>query len=154
MRISDWSSDVCSSDLHQDLTLTRLYNVLEALKEGRPLTEAERDIHDRGLVTLICQHHDTIDALVAEAYGWPANLSDEEVLTRLVALNKERAAEEAKGLIRWLRPEFQAPDYKAPVTQTLDLGETAAVLPETVIPRPGPPQTGRPACRGRGGHHL
>src|SRR3546814_1571113 len=51
---------------HQDLTLTRLYNVLEALKEGRPLTEAERDIHDRGLVTLICQHHDTIDALVAE----------------------------------------------------------------------------------------
>src|SRR3546814_20664514 len=38
---------------HQDLTLTRLYNVLEALKEGRPLTEAERDIHDRGLVTLI-----------------------------------------------------------------------------------------------------
>src|SRR3546814_384701 len=122
---------------HQDLTLTRLYNVLEALKEGRPLTEAERDIHDRGLVTLICQHHDTIDALVAEAYGWPANLSDEEVLTRLVALNKERAAEEAKGLIRWLRPEFQAPDYKAPVTQTLDLGETAAVLPENVIPWPG-----------------
>src|SRR3546814_20436356 len=110
MRISDWSSDVCSSDLHQDLTLTRLYNVLEALKEGRPLTEAERDIHDRGLVTLICQHHDTIDALVAEAYGWPANLSDAEVLTRLVALNTQRAAEEAKGLIRWLAPEFQAPD--------------------------------------------
>src|SRR3546814_17852671 len=73
--------------------------------------------------TTLFRSHDTIDALVAEAYGWPANLSDEEVLTRLVALNKERAAEEAKGLIRWLRPEFQAPDYKAPVTQTLDLGE-------------------------------
>src|SRR3546814_17262532 len=102
MRISDWSSDVCSSDLirdqaealdalrkrvlesHQDLTLTRLYNVLEALKDGRPLTEAERDIHDRGLVTLICQHHDTIAALVAEAYGWPANLSDEEDRKRAV----------------------------------------------------------------------
>ena len=122
---------------HEDLTLTRLYNVLEALKEGRPLTEAERNIHDRGLVTLIRQHHDAIDALVAEAYGWPAELSDEEVLTRLVALNKARAAEEAKGLIRWLRPEFQAPDYKAPVTQTLDLGEAAAVLPDNVIPWPG-----------------
>src|SRR3546814_3787686 len=85
MRISDWSSDVCSSEL--------------------------------------------------EAYGWPANLSDEEVLTRLVALNKERAAEEAKGLIRWLRPEFQAPDYKAPVTQTLDLRQTAAVLPVNEIGR-------------------
>jgi len=122
---------------HEDLTLTRLYNVLEALKEGRPLTDAERGIHDRGLVTLIRQHHDVIDALVAEAYGWPADLSDEEVLARLVALNKKRAAEEAKGLIRWLRPEFQAPDYKAPVTQTLDLGEAAAVLPDNVIPWPG-----------------
>src|SRR3546814_5530085 len=49
----------------------------------------------------------------------------------------QSAAEEAKGLIRWRRPEFQAPDYKAPVTQTLDLGETAAVLPENVIPWPG-----------------
>ncbi len=122
---------------HEDLTLTKLYNVLEALRAGRALTEAERDIHDRGLVTLIRQHHDAIDALVAEAYGWPADLSDEEILTRLVALNKARAAEEAKGLIRWLRPEFQAPDYKAPVTQTLDLGEAAAVLPDNVIPWPG-----------------
>src|SRR3546814_8048079 len=50
--------------------------------------------------TLIRQHHDAIDALVAESYGWPADLSDEEILTRLVALNKERAAEEASGLIR------------------------------------------------------
>lgn len=123
-------------EVHEDLTLTKLYNVLEALQEGRALTEAERDIHDRGLVTLIHQHHDAIDALVAEAYGWPADLSDEDILTRLVALNKERAAEEAKGLIRWLRPEFQAPDYQAPVTQTLDLGEAAAVLPDNVVPWP------------------
>lgn len=122
---------------HEDLTLTKLYNVLEALREGRALTDAERDMHDRGLVTLIRQHHDAIDALVAEAYGWPADLSNEEILTRLVALNKERAAEEARGLIRWLRPEYQAPDYKAPVTQTLDLGETAAALPDNVIPWPG-----------------
>lgn len=122
---------------HEDLTLTKLYNVLEALREGRALTEAERDMHDRGLVTLIRQHHDAIDALVAEAYGWPADLSDEEILTLLVALNKERAAEEARGLVRWLRPEFQAPDYSAPVTQTLDLGEIAAVLPDNVIPWPG-----------------
>lgn len=78
---------------HEDLTLTKLYNVLEALREGRALTDAERDMHDRGLVTLIRQHHDAIDALVAEAYGWPADLPDEEILTRLVALNKERAAE-------------------------------------------------------------
>jgi hypothetical protein len=122
---------------HEDLSLTKLYNVLEALREGRALSDAERDMHDRGLVTLIHQHHDAIDTLVAEAYGWPADLLDEEILTRLVALNKERAVEEARGLIRWLRPEYQAPDYKAPVTQTLDLGETAAALPDNVIPWPG-----------------
>ena len=38
---------------------------------------------------------------------------DDALLERLVALNAERAAEEKKGLIRWLRPEFQNPDKKA-----------------------------------------
>jgi hypothetical protein len=46
---------------------------------------------------------------VFDAYGWPATLADEEILARLVALNAERAAEEARGLVRWLRPEYQAP---------------------------------------------
>jgi hypothetical protein len=122
---------------HDDLTLTGLYNVLEALKAGRALTDKERDIHDRGLVTLIRQHHDAIDSVVAEAYGWPANLSDEDILTRLVALNKTRAAEEAKGVIRWLRPEFQAPGAAAPqVNATLDLGDAPVAAPATIIPWP------------------
>lgn len=56
--------------------------------------------------------------------------------TRLVALNKERAAEEAKGLIRSLRPEYQAPDYTVPITQGLDFGDMAAPLPDNVIPWP------------------
>jgi hypothetical protein len=30
-------------------------------------------------------------------------------LARLVELNKERRAEQAKGLVRWLRPDYQAP---------------------------------------------
>lgn len=121
----------------EDLTLTKLYNVLEALREKRALTQVERDIHDRGLVSLIRQHHDALDTFVAEAYGWSVNLSDEDILTRLVTLNKERATEEAKGLVHWLRPEFQAPDYQAPITQTLDLGEVVAVLPDNVILWPG-----------------
>ncbi len=33
----------------------------------------------------------------------------EELLTRLVPLNTRRAAEEAQGLVRWLRPDFQDP---------------------------------------------
>jgi hypothetical protein len=41
--------------------------------------------------------HRKLDAAVAAAYGWPADLSDEQVLERLLALNLERAAEEAKA---------------------------------------------------------
>jgi len=133
---------------HEDLTLTKLYNILEALREGRALTDAERDIHDRGLVSLIRQHHDAIDTLVAEVYGWGGDfamgvLDEETILTRLVALNKERAAEEARGIIRYLRPEFQDPGYRAPVATTLDLGE-AVVLVNNVIPWPAtlPEQVG------------
>ena len=38
---------------------------------------------------------------------------DEALLERLVALNKERAAEEARGLVRYLRQEFQNPALAA-----------------------------------------
>jgi hypothetical protein len=97
---------------HEDLTLTRLYNVLEKLRAGAALTEKERDIHERGLVSVMRRLHEQIDAAVFDAYGWPRDLSDEEILARLVELNKERRAEEAKGLVRWLRPEYQAPVAK------------------------------------------
>jgi hypothetical protein len=110
---------------HTDLTLTGLYNVLGAVREGRPLSDEERDVHDRGLVSLLLQHYDTIDARVADAYGWPAGLTDEEILARLVVLNRERAAEEGKGNIRWLRPELPMPREAVAVLKTLDLGETA-----------------------------
>lgn len=134
---------------HADLTLTKLYNVLEALREGRALTPQERDIHDRGLVTLIRQHHHAIDEGVADAYGWgdehrAGTLGEETILDRLVALNKERAAEEARGMVRYLRSEFQDPGYHAPVATTLDLGEAAVAPASNVIPWPAtlPEQVG------------
>ncbi|KQS02182.1 DNA methyltransferase [Sphingomonas sp. Leaf357] len=123
---------------HEDLTLTKLYNVVDAVQSGRTLTAAERDIHQRGLVALICQHHHAIDESVAEAYGWgdehrSGNLDEQTILTRLVSLNKERAAEEALGLIRYLRTDFQDPGYRTPVSGTLDLGEAAVVAPDNII---------------------
>jgi hypothetical protein len=98
---------------HPDLTLTGLYNVLEKLRVGDALNAKEKTIHDQGLVTLLRQIHDELDAAVLEAYGW-ADLHpltperEAELLTRLVALNHERAAEEQRGHIRWLRPDYQA----------------------------------------------
>jgi hypothetical protein len=34
-----------------------------------------------------------LDAAVAAAYGWPADIAEEEALARLLALNLERAAQ-------------------------------------------------------------
>lgn len=95
---------------HAHLTLTGLYNVLEMLRVGTKsddLDESDRKIFDNGLVLIMKELHDKIDVAVAEAYGWPANLADDEILARLVALNKERAEEERRGLVRWLRPDYQ-----------------------------------------------
>jgi hypothetical protein len=41
--------------------------------------------------------HKKLDAAVAVAYGWPADLTDEQILERILALNLERAAEEQKA---------------------------------------------------------
>jgi len=90
--------------------MTALYNVLATLRAGQPLTDKEKTIHDQGLVGLLQALHDDLDAAVAAAYGWPAGLSDEAILERLVALNHTRAAEEAQGRVRYLRPAYQNPE--------------------------------------------
>jgi hypothetical protein len=95
------------------VTLTGLYNVLEKIRVGETLTEKEQFVHDRGLVSTLKSLHDDLDAAVSAAYGWPASLTDAEILERLVALNAERAAEEARGVIHWLRPEYQTEKQKA-----------------------------------------
>jgi hypothetical protein len=144
-------------ELHPELTLTGIYNVLEKLRAEAPLNDKEKKIHDQGLVTILKQIHDELDEAVLEAYGWgdlaanaqpcsggvspsianetapslspigidahraplqdtsPAEAMEQELLTRLVALNHERAAEEKRGLIRWLRPEYQrGGDHRSP----------------------------------------
>jgi len=106
------------------VTLTGLYNVLEKIRTGATLTEKEKFVHDRGLVSTLKSLHDDLDAAVSAAYGWPASLTDAEILERLVALNAERAAEEARGVIHWLRPEYQAKDgVDLPVDLPFDLGK-------------------------------
>ncbi len=120
---------------HPALTLTGIYNVLEKLRAGQTLNAKDKVIHDQGLVSVLKQIHDDLDGSVLEAYGWSdlatatpcadllarggaeAEALEQAILTRLVALNHERAAEEKQGLIRWLRPDFQAPG-NAPAHQT------------------------------------
>ena len=117
---------------HPSLTLTGMYNVLEKLRAGEELTDKEKTTNQQGLVSTLLEDHDRLDRTVFEAYGWqdiadqllgrpgattplpdkPADQAEaeEELLMRLVELNKQRAAEEAQGRIRWLRPAYQAPE--------------------------------------------
>ena len=62
--------DDCAANLKKR-TLTNLYN-------ERP--------------TWLDLAHKKLDAAVALAYGWPADLADEEILARLLKLNLERTS--------------------------------------------------------------
>lgn len=112
--------------LHPTLTITDMYNVMEKLRAGETLNTKEQTIHEQGLVSILLQLHNELDAAVAAAYGWPANLTEEEILEKLVALNKERAAEEARGIIRWLRPEYQNPQGVQQTGIAVEATETVA----------------------------
>lgn len=109
---------------HPDLALTDVYNVLEKVARGEKLSAADEAVATKSLVHTLLDLHRQIDRAVLEAYGWPTDISDEEILAKLVALNAERAAEEARGVVRWLRPEFQAP--QAGVEATLPGGDAKA----------------------------
>jgi len=98
---------------HPALTLTDLYNVVEKLRAGQPLTTSkEQTINQQGLASVVLSLHQQLDAAVAAAYGWPADLPDADILTRLVRLNHERAREEQAGHVRYLRPAYQAPELQ------------------------------------------
>ena len=121
------------------LTLTGLYNVLEKIRAGEKLTDKEKLIHDKGLVSVLKQLHDDLDAAVFAAYGWPATLTDAEILERLVALNAERAAEEKRGVIHWLRPEYQTKG-QAKITLPVDLPFSFGKLAKKAKAKPAAPK--------------
>lgn len=126
---------------HGDLTLTGLYNLRDKLVKREAFTDAEADQRRRCRVDIIAELHDRIDAAVNDAYGWPRDLSDEEIVTRLVALNAQRHAEEKAGTVRWLRPDYQLP--KAGVTVLApkpDEEQIEAILPEAAAKKPAFPR--------------
>jgi hypothetical protein len=65
-----------------------------------PEPEFAAELRKRTLTNLYNQRpawldhaHRALDEAVAAAYGWPADLPDEEILRRLLALNRERAGD-------------------------------------------------------------
>ena len=150
--------------------MTALYNVLERVRELEngcdvpPLSAKEKDIHEAGLVSVLKEIHDDIDRAVFKAYGWgdltPALVgkpgatmpsphktpeqeeAEEELLARLVALNQERAAEERRGTVRWLRPDYQKPKlgHKVKTPEDVEQVEAQLVVPETADGKPAWPK--------------
>ncbi|MBX9797808.1 DNA methyltransferase [Sphingomonas sp.] len=98
------------------LTMTGLYNLVEEVRAGTPLTPAREAEVVKARARIIAKLHDDLDQAVADAYGWGdewrrAPLPPGEIVARLVALNAERAGEEAAGHVRWLRPYYQRPRF-------------------------------------------
>ena len=124
-RLDQHRKDAIARD--ERVTMTGMYNVVEKLRSGEKLTDKERAIHEIAACGVLKDIHDELDQLVAQAYGWPWPMEREEVLERLVALHDERVEEEKRGIIRWLRPEYQIPRFGggAPVA-----AEPALALPE------------------------
>ena len=142
---------------HENVTLTGLYNVLDKLRRGEALNAKDKQLHEHGLVSVLHSLHEDLDAAVLQAYGWadlgPVPWHDEAaraawtetLLERLVALNARRAAEEAAGTMRWLRPEFQNPAHapadatppteQASVQNAIEgMAPVAATLDESDVP--------------------
>lgn len=149
---------------HPSLTLTGMYTVLDGLRAGKELSPKERQIHEDGLVSVLRKHHDELDEAVLAAYGWGDLLPllraahgdemhtdglsqeaakrsfEEAVLSRLVDLNAERAAEEAKGHVRWIRPDFQSVGNTAPLQGAFEPEDSdeMASAPDAPTGKPAP----------------
>ncbi|MBZ0223020.1 MAG: class I SAM-dependent DNA methyltransferase [Dokdonella sp.] len=84
----------------------------------------------------IAEHPATrVAAATADPATSPINANatrafDEAILERLVALNAERVAEERRGLVRWLRPQFQNPQGRStPAQEEIDARAEAVAAP-------------------------
>jgi hypothetical protein len=93
------------------LTMTEIYNWREKLRRGELGDLLDRERASAARAGIVDRIHQQLDEAVAAAYGWPADLPPSEIVARLVALNAERAAEESRGRVRWLRPDYQIPRF-------------------------------------------
>ncbi len=144
------------------------------------LTAKEKQIYEQGLIAILKQLHDDLDTAVFAAYNWPSPspspstssgggsggaepveagvaepveaLTDEEILQHLVDLNAARAAEEGNGRIRWLRPDYQAPNAVQPQQATLLAVTDTAVGSRLPDPTDGLAQSVEGSGNGRTRH--
>lgn len=93
---------------NDSLTMTGLYNARAWTGRAEPLSDGERDVYEQGRVGIIDHLHQRLDQLVSRAYGWPDDLTDSQIVDRLIGLNQLKAEREGQGEISFLRPLHQA----------------------------------------------
>jgi hypothetical protein len=107
-RLASWSFPDQSKGRGRAMSMSRTHGesascVIPALSHADE--ECAAKLKKRTLTNLynerpawLAHGHAKLDAAVAAAYGWPADLSDDELRERLLALNLERAAEEKRAV--------------------------------------------------------
>lgn len=116
--------------------MTSIYNAIDRLRAGTPLSTSERAVHTSAACGSLREMHDELDRLVAEAYGWPESMTTANALTKLVALHDERAGEEGRGHVRWLRPSYQQSHFavaELAVAPEMELGLQAHVATKSAM---------------------
>jgi len=116
-------------------------------------TKAATELKRRTLTNLYNQRpawlenaHQDLDAAVARAYGWPADISNEEVLEALLKINAERAkrdeeSENQQSQAKQARINRQSPSLALPILGG-KAGEESAMsktVPavEQIVPKSG-----------------
>lgn len=80
-----------------EATLMRLYDIVEALRAGRPLTAAQQALHTAGACGVLRDLHDELDQLVAAGYEWTWPEPPALVLERLGRVCKAREPNQRRG---------------------------------------------------------
>jgi hypothetical protein len=114
-QLDKYRKDALARD--ERVTITATYRFTYIVIFYPALTPKEREIHQIAACGVLKDIHDELDRLVAEAYGWPWPMEREEILERLVALHDERVEEEKRGVVRWLRPDYQIPRFAKELPQ-------------------------------------
>lgn len=97
-------------------TLTNLYNGLDYMRHiratntpfnARDLAQATQKAVTRPEAEALYDLHTLLDRAVCEAYGWPHTINDDEILSRLILLNNQRAEENGSEELPEFDEEFE-----------------------------------------------
>ena len=89
--VHSYFNDICALVGHKPPLVYATYNRAFSHKTQSAFDKETRQSVTRAQIQELDDLHITLDNAVLAAYGWPFNLTDEQILERLLTLNLERA---------------------------------------------------------------